>query len=171
MIWKYDCTDRFPRRLYWEFAEIDELCEQRTLPFFEARYGQAPARISTDALTVLIDDEAEVLDLEADLIADNELEEIYGVTTFCAEERPIVETNRHLRRRFWRINPAHDTCPRGWASTVKIWCGWTPKRAASSGTVDCSRKAASATLALKAGSCLRRLADIFCVLTRHWRAF
>jgi hypothetical protein len=60
MIWKYDYTDRFPQRPYWEIAEIEELCEQRTLPFFETRYGQAPARISTDALTVLIEDQAEV---------------------------------------------------------------------------------------------------------------
>src|SRR5271163_2837546 len=47
-----------------------------------------------------------------------------------------------------------------------IWCGWTPKRAANSATVASPRNALSATLALKAGSCLRRLADIFCLLAR-----
>ena len=45
------------------------------------------------------------------------------------------------------------------------------KRAASSATVASSRSALSATLALKAGSCLRRLADIFCRWPASRRAF
>ncbi len=67
MIWKIDYTGRFPQRPHWEVDELERLCGERTVPFLETRFGQAPARLPTDALTVLIECEAEVLDLEADL--------------------------------------------------------------------------------------------------------
>jgi Zn-dependent peptidase ImmA (M78 family) len=109
MIWKSDYTGRFPQRPHWELEELEKLCEERTLPFLTARYGQAPARLPTDALTVLIEDQAEVLDLDADLISEDEREEIHGVTTFKAGERPTVEINRHLRRTLQRINRLRTT--------------------------------------------------------------
>jgi hypothetical protein len=109
MIWKIDYTGRFPKRPHWEIDELERLCEERMLPFLEARFGQAPARVPTDALTVLSECEAEVLDLEADLSAEDEREEIHGVTTFSPGERPIVEINRHLKRVLQRINRLRTT--------------------------------------------------------------
>ena len=109
MIWKVDYTGRFPQRPHWEIEELEHMCEERILPFLEARYGQSTARMSTDALTVLIEREAEVLDLDAELIAENEREEIHGVTTFSPGQRPTVEINRHLRRMIRRINRLRTT--------------------------------------------------------------
>jgi Zn-dependent peptidase ImmA (M78 family) len=109
MIWKTDYTRRFPRRPHWEIDELEQLCEQRAVPFLQARFGQAPARVPTDALTVLIECEAEVLDLEAELIAEDEREEIHGVTTFCPGEKPTVQINRHLKRVSRRINRLRTT--------------------------------------------------------------
>jgi Zn-dependent peptidase ImmA (M78 family) len=109
MIWKVDYTGRFPKRPHWKIEEFEALCEERTVPFLEARYGQTPTRLPTDALTLLIERDAEVLDLDADLIAKNEREEIHGVTTFSPGERPTVEINRHLKRVLHRANRFRTT--------------------------------------------------------------
>jgi hypothetical protein len=58
---------------------------------------------------VLIEDQTEVLDLDADLISKDEREEIHGVTTFKAGEPPTVQINRHLRRTLQRINRLRTT--------------------------------------------------------------
>jgi Zn-dependent peptidase ImmA (M78 family) len=65
--------------------------------------------VPTDALTVLIEREAEELDLHADLIADNDDEEIHGVTWFFPGAKPKVQINRKLRREFRRANRYRTT--------------------------------------------------------------
>ena len=72
------------------------------MPFLEGRYGQAPVRVPTDALTVLIEREAE-LDLHSDLIVENDNEEIHGVTWFLPGAKPRVQIDRELRRDFRRV--------------------------------------------------------------------
>ncbi len=54
MIWRPDYTGRFPQRPHWESDELERRCEEVMVPFLEGRYGQAPVRVPTDALTVLI---------------------------------------------------------------------------------------------------------------------
>jgi len=109
MIWRLDYTGRFPRRPHWEVDELERRCEEVMVPFLEGRYGQVPIRLPTDALTVLIEREAEELDLHADLIADNNDEEIHGVTWFFPGAKPKVQINRSLRREFRRaIELPHD---------------------------------------------------------------
>jgi hypothetical protein len=109
MIWKPDYTGRFPRRPHWEIDELERRCEEIMVPFLEKRYGQAPVRVPTDALTVLIERDAEELDLHADLIADNDHEEIHGVTWFFPGAKPTVQINRKLRREFRRANRYRTT--------------------------------------------------------------
>lgn len=109
MIWKPDYTGRFPRRPHWEFDELERRCEEIMKPFLEERYGQVPARVPTDALTVLIEREAEELDLHAALEAGAENEEIHGVTWFFPGARPKVQINRNLRREFRRANRYRTT--------------------------------------------------------------
>jgi Zn-dependent peptidase ImmA (M78 family) len=65
--------------------------------------------VPTDALTVLIEREAEELDLHADLIADNDDEEIHGVTWFFPGAKPKVQINQSLRREFRRANRYRTT--------------------------------------------------------------
>src|SRR5271165_5149318 len=93
MIWRLDYTGRFPQRPHWEVDELERRCEEVMVPFLEGRYGQVPIRLPTDALTVLIEREAEELDLHADLIADNNDEEIHGVTWFFPGAKPKVQIN------------------------------------------------------------------------------
>ena len=109
MIWKTDYTGRFPRRPHWELDELERRCEEIVVPFLKARYGQAPVRVPTDALTVLIEREAQELDLHTDLIADNDSEEIHGVTWFVPGAKPKVQINRKLRREFRRANRYRTT--------------------------------------------------------------
>jgi Zn-dependent peptidase ImmA (M78 family) len=109
MIWKPDYTGRFPQRPHWEIDELEGRCEEIMVPFLEKRYGQAPVRVPTDALTVLIERDAEELDLHADLIADNDNEEIHGVTWFFPGAKPTVQINRKLRREFRRANRYRTT--------------------------------------------------------------
>jgi hypothetical protein len=109
MIWKPDYTGRFPRRPHWEIDELEQRCEAVMEPFLKARYGQAPARVPTDALTVLIEREAEELDLHAVLTANRAEEEIHGVTWFFPGAKPKVQINRALRREFRRANRYRTT--------------------------------------------------------------
>ncbi len=109
MIWKPDYTGRFPRRPHWEIDELESRCEEVMTPFLEARYGQAPVRVPTDALTVLIERDAEELDLDAELSAPAAAEEIHGVTWFFSGAKPRVQINRKLRREFRRANRYRTT--------------------------------------------------------------
>jgi hypothetical protein len=65
--------------------------------------------VPTDALTVLIERGAEELDLHAELIADNENEEIHGVTWFFPGAKPKVQIDRKLRPEFRRSNRYRTT--------------------------------------------------------------
>jgi Zn-dependent peptidase ImmA (M78 family) len=83
------------------------------VPFLEGRYGQVPARVPTDALTVLIEREAEELDLHSELRAADDNEEIHGVTWFFPRTKPKVQINRKLRLEFrfanrYRTTLAHE---------------------------------------------------------------
>jgi hypothetical protein len=113
MIWKPDYTGRFPQRPHWEIDELECRCEEVMVPFLEGRYGQVPARVPTDALTVLIEREAEELDLHSELRADDDNEEIHGVTWFFPRTKPKVQINRKLRLEFrfanrYRTTLAHE---------------------------------------------------------------
>lgn len=89
-----DTTGRFPSRPHFEPAELDAECE-RVLREFYSKSGQSDAPpISTDALTMLIEENVDDLDLYADL--SDEGPGVEGVTTFRRGKRPIVKISAEL---------------------------------------------------------------------------
>jgi hypothetical protein len=75
-------------RPYYSPVEIDTLCEQHIVAFLQARYGAVTYPISTNDLTILIEQNADDLNLYADLsIFDGAID---GLTLFYAEARPRV---------------------------------------------------------------------------------
>lgn len=100
MYWVLDQTGRFCWRPYYRAAEIDYLCERRVRQFLHDRYGAVRYPLATDDLTRLIEQEADDLDLFADLSAGGPHgAEVEGVTTFVAGRRPRVRIARELSER------------------------------------------------------------------------
>ncbi len=92
MRWVRDGTGRFRWRPFLEASEIDALCEHRIQRFLLDHYGHVAYPLVTDDLTRLIEQDADDLDLCADLSAlchDNAVVE--GVTTFVPGRRPRIQ--------------------------------------------------------------------------------
>jgi len=98
--WVLDQTGRFRWRPYYRAVEIDYLCERRVRQFLHERYNAVHYPFGTDDLTRLIEQEADDLDLFADLSAGGPHgAEVEGVTTFIAGRRPRVRIARELSDR------------------------------------------------------------------------
>ena len=80
MIWVTDRTGRFAQRPHYKPEEIDFECEEIMTRFLRQKYGSVEFPISTDDLTVLIEQDASDLDIYADLSSDGE--NIEGATNF-----------------------------------------------------------------------------------------
>lgn len=89
-----DTTKRFRMRPHYAPAELDQECERIVQEFLRRRHGKIDFPISTDDLTVLIEQEAEDLDLHADLSRFGET--VDGVTIFAANARPAVRISSRL---------------------------------------------------------------------------
>ncbi len=103
MRWVRDGTGRFRWRPFLDASEIDVLCEHRIQRFLLDRYGDEAYPITTDDLTRLIEQDADDLDLFADLSlygSDNVVVE--GVTTFVPRHRPRVQIARYLSEDTWK---------------------------------------------------------------------
>jgi hypothetical protein len=87
MRWVRDATGRFPRRPHYEPTELDQLCE-------ELLVGKPRRPVSTDTLTVLIEERAADLDLYADLSAEGA--DVEAVTDFVPGQRPRVRLSARL---------------------------------------------------------------------------
>jgi len=94
MKWVKDRTGRFARRPHYLPAEFDDECEKLVLDFLKARGGCVKYPITTDDLTVLIENLTSDLDLYADL--SQEEGEVEGVTDFVPGQRPKVRISRRL---------------------------------------------------------------------------
>jgi len=90
--WVPDRTGRFRRRPHYEPAELDRELGGLVVDFLRARHGSARFPISTDDLTVLVEQHA-VLDPYADL--SDEGVEVEGVTYF-RQPRPLVRIAARL---------------------------------------------------------------------------
>lgn len=88
MRWLPDPTGRFPQRPYYDQDELDAICEGVVRDFLIARHGRVSFPIDTDDLTVLLERDAEQLDLYADLSA--EPGDVEGVTDFYPGQKPRV---------------------------------------------------------------------------------
>lgn len=100
MKWVKDNTRRFSDRPFYEDEELDSLCETQVSSFLRAKYGRVVFPISTEDLTVLIEQVTLDLDLYADLTAEGE--NVDGMTDFLPGSKPRVRISEHLS-----TNPAY----------------------------------------------------------------
>jgi len=97
MRWVPDHTGRFRWRPWYDAGEIDGLCEDRVRRFLRARHGRVFYPLSTNDLTLLIEQEVDDLDLYADLSGmSKDGGVVEGVTTFVRGHRPRVQIAQAL---------------------------------------------------------------------------
>jgi hypothetical protein len=89
-----DTTGRFSQRPHYEQSELDQECERLITDFLMASYGHVILPVPTDALTKLIERDADDLDLYADL--SEEGPGVEGVTTFFVDRKPRVRIAKEL---------------------------------------------------------------------------
>jgi len=94
MKWITDTTGKFGKRPYYSEAELDAECESIATALVTARRGSCTYPVTTDDLTVLIEKEADELDLYADL--SGEEGNVEGVTEFRVGKKPRVLINCQL---------------------------------------------------------------------------
>ena len=92
MRWVRDLSGRLPKRPHYEAEELDRACEDLIRELQGLRSTVFP--ITTDDLTVLIEQRAADLDLYADL--SDEGASVEAVTDFVPGERPRVRINYKL---------------------------------------------------------------------------
>jgi uncharacterized protein DUF955 len=105
--WIPDRTGRFPERPHYEIAELEDACERLMTEFLERRYGQLIIPIPTPALMVLVESEAEKLNVYADLSGEGK--EVHGVTEFFPGAKPLVSIARELSYQHWRRHRLRST--------------------------------------------------------------
>jgi len=89
-----DPTRRFARRPHYEPWELDLASEDVVVKLLTARHGDVTFPISTDDLTVLIEQEADDLDSAADL--SDVGDDVEGVTDFFRNKKPKVRIAAYL---------------------------------------------------------------------------
>src|SRR5688500_9240708 len=89
-----DATGRFTQRPHYEPGELDRECEVIVSSFLERRHRRAVPPITTDELSILIEQNDAALDSYADLSALGE--NVEGVTEFRAEGEIEVSIAHHL---------------------------------------------------------------------------
>jgi hypothetical protein len=94
MKWVTDKTGRFAKRPHYLPEELDGECERIILKFLKGRHGKVQFPVTTDDLTVLIEQKAD-LDSYADLTEEGS--EVEGVTEFTPGKRPIVRIANALQ--------------------------------------------------------------------------
>jgi hypothetical protein len=107
MRWVPDRTGRFAQRPYCLAKELDADCELAVTSFLRTRHGSVLFPISTDDLTVMIEDVTEDLDSFADLTALGI--EVEGVTDFYKDREPRVRIDRRLAADARRANRLRTT--------------------------------------------------------------
>lgn len=94
MKWVPDSTGRFKFRPYYEEAELDIECERIVTRFLDRKYGTHRYPLSTDDLTVMIEQDTSDLDLYADLSGMGE--DVEGLTDFFPDKQPAVRISGKL---------------------------------------------------------------------------
>jgi hypothetical protein len=88
--WSVDKSGRFPQRLFLRAAEIDRDCERLVTAFLQQRYGEVRFPISTNDLTILVEQHCASLNQYADLSGEGD--EVEGMTCFLPDELPERST-------------------------------------------------------------------------------
>ena len=83
-----DTSGRFGQRPYYNQTELDWECESVITQFMTELYGKLLLPIPSDALTKLIERDADDLDLYSDL--EGEGVEVEGVTEIFPDQKPRV---------------------------------------------------------------------------------
>ncbi|HUA33189.1 MAG TPA: hypothetical protein VMA09_06260 [Candidatus Binataceae bacterium] len=104
-----DRSGRFPERPYYTTDELEIQCEQLIESFLVGRYGQFVIPVPTQALAVMIEDEAAKFNMLSDL--SDEGDEVHGVTDFFPGKKPEVRIARELSHQFWREHRLRSTLP------------------------------------------------------------
>lgn len=107
MKWVADPTGRFRCRPHYDRAELDSECERMVSRFLEQRHGKSAFPISTDDLTVMIEQDTSDLDLYADLSGEGE--DVEGLTDFFLHRRPAVKLAQELSLDSRRLNRLRTT--------------------------------------------------------------
>jgi hypothetical protein len=89
-----DRTGRFAERPHYEAQELDAMFERIISRFLKSRYGVIEFPISTDDLTVLIEQDSDDLDPYADLSSYGR--DVEGVTEFRPGHKPRVRISSTL---------------------------------------------------------------------------
>ena len=88
MRWVPDNTGRFSQRPHYPPNELDIECEKVIETFLRERYGKVAFPITTDDLTILIEENTEDFDSCADLNAEGD--DVEGITYFAKGKKPKV---------------------------------------------------------------------------------
>jgi len=107
MRWVADRSGRFAQRPYWIANELDAQCESLVTDFLVRRHGKADFPISTEDLTVLIEEATEDLDTFADLSTLGQ--DVEGATDFFEGRRPRVRIDGRLASDPRRTNRLRTT--------------------------------------------------------------
>jgi len=107
MKWIPDRTGRFSERPFYERDELDYECERVISDFLVAKYGAASYPISTNNLTILLEQVVSVLDLYADLSSEGDYVE--AVTEFVPRSKPRVRVTQALTNQPFMENRLRTT--------------------------------------------------------------
>jgi hypothetical protein len=94
MKWVADITGRFRWRPVYQPEELDTECERIVTAFLLQKYGAVRFPISTDDLTIMIEQDTSNLDLYADLTGEGE--DVEGLTDFFKNKKPAVKISQKL---------------------------------------------------------------------------
>ena len=107
MKWVRDTTRRFERRPFFDQQEIDLQCEDIVTWFMQSRGGAVSYPMSTDDLTVMIEQDVSDLDLYANL--SDEGRGVEGVSEFHRGRKPSVRIANYLSQQPSRKNRLRST--------------------------------------------------------------
>ena len=102
-----DQTGRFGERPHYEPDELDVMFEDVVIGFLKGQHGKVEFPITTNDLTVLIEQDTDDLDPYADLSGYGETVE--GVTEFLPGRKPRVRIARDLAEAGYRENRYRTT--------------------------------------------------------------
>src|SRR5258708_4700883 len=109
MKWISDPTKRFQQRPYFDDEEINNECSLIIVDYFQRKRNKSfTPPLETDALTCMIEEHAEDLDLYADL-KNSEDEAVEGVTEFRLNKQPLVRIEKSLSEDARRHNRLRTT--------------------------------------------------------------
>lgn len=92
--WVSDATGRFAKRPHYSPEQLDSECERVVNDFLADQHRRIEFPISTDDLTILLEQAVEDVDLYTDFSSDEG--EIEGVTEFRRGRRPVVRIAARL---------------------------------------------------------------------------